>query len=56
MKNRNEFIPTFDAKLIVFPKNKNFEILNNIIWRTKRVCMQKIISLYAETYLEKKYQ
>lgn len=52
--NNIDSIPTFDARIIVFPKEKEYEIVNHMIWRSKGDCIRNFISLYAETYLGKK--
>lgn len=52
--NRLDSVPTFDARIIVFPEDKEYEIVNHMIWRSKGDCTRNFISLYAETYLGKK--
>jgi tRNA(His) 5'-end guanylyltransferase len=50
----SEIKPTFDARIIVFPENKDYEIVNHMIWRSKCDCTRNFISLYAETFIGKK--
>lgn len=48
--NKINSIPTFDAKIVVFPKNKEYEIVNYLIFHSGN-CTDKFITIYAETYL-----
>jgi tRNA(His) 5'-end guanylyltransferase len=52
--NKIDSIPTFDARIIVFPEEMEYEIVNHMIWRSKGDCTRNFISLYAETYLGKR--
>jgi tRNA(His) 5'-end guanylyltransferase len=47
--------PTFDARVIVFPIGKEYEIVNHMIWRSKGDCQRKFIAMYSEKILGKKY-
>lgn len=44
----------FDARLVVFPPEKEYEIVNYMIWRSKGDCTRNFIAMYAEKYLSKK--
>lgn len=44
----------FDARLIVFPKGKEYEIVNHMIWRSKGNCTRNFITMYSEKILGKK--
>jgi hypothetical protein len=46
--------PTFDARLIVFPEGKEYEIVNHMLWRSRGDCTRNFIQLYAEKYIGKK--
>lgn len=46
--------PTFDARLIMFPLHKSYEICNLLMWRSKGDCTRNFISMFAEKYLGKK--
>lgn len=46
-----EFIPSFSAKLVVFPEGCNYELMNYIIWRSKGDCVKNFVSMYAKTYI-----
>jgi tRNA(His) 5'-end guanylyltransferase len=52
--NKLDSIPTFDARIIVFPPKMDYEIVNHMIWRSRGDCTRNFISLYAETYIGKK--
>ncbi len=50
---KHERLPTFDARLIVFPKEKEYEITNHMIWRSKADCTRNYVSAFAEKYIGK---
>jgi tRNA(His) 5'-end guanylyltransferase len=43
---------SFDARLIVFPREATYEVANHMIWRT-RDCYRNYVSAYAEKYVGK---
>lgn len=45
-------VPTFDARVIVFPREKSYEIVNHMLWRTND-CTKNFVSMYALKYLGK---
>lgn len=47
-------VPTFDARLIIFPIDKDYEIANCIMWRSKGDCMRNFVAMFAEKYIGKK--
>jgi tRNA(His) guanylyltransferase len=44
--------PTFDARIIVFPKDH--EIVNHMIWRSKYDCYRNFVGMYAQKYMSHK--
>lgn len=52
--NLYESIPSFDARLLVFPAGLEYEIVNHMIWRSKGDCTRNFVSMYAEKYIGKK--
>ena len=44
-------IPSFDSRLIVFPKDKEYEIVNHMIWRSKGDCTRNYVAMFAETHI-----
>ncbi len=44
----------FDARIILFPPEKEYEIVNHMIWRSKGDCTRNFISMYSEKFLGKK--
>lgn len=54
-KFANRFI--FDARIIVFPLEKDYEIVNHMIWRSKYDCYRNFVSLLLENnYSHKEVQ
>ena len=47
-------VPTFDARIIVFPIENTYEIVNHMIWRSRGDCTRNFVSMYAEKYIGKK--
>jgi tRNA(His) 5'-end guanylyltransferase len=45
--------PTFDARLIVFPIEKTYEIANLLMWRSRGDCNRNFVSMFAEKYIGK---
>jgi tRNA(His) 5'-end guanylyltransferase len=44
----------FDARVLVFPEDKTYEIVNHMIWRSMRDCPKNCISKVAETFYSAK--
>jgi tRNA(His) 5'-end guanylyltransferase len=42
---------TFDARLLVFPDDKQSEIVNHMIWRSKQDCFKNFVGTYARYYM-----
>lgn len=40
----------FDARIIVFPDDKDYEIVNHMIWRSRFDCFRNCVSMYAYHY------
>lgn len=51
---QHEKVPTFDGRLIMFPLDKTYEIVNHMMWRCKRDCIRNFVSMFAEKYIGKK--
>ncbi len=41
-------IPFFDARVVIFPKNRDMEIVNYFVWRSVMDCGRNCISTYAK--------
>lgn len=52
-RNKCLKFPSFDARIIVFPKDKEYEIVNHMMWRAKGDCTRNFISMYAEKHIGK---
>lgn len=51
----NAFQAVFDARLVLFPKEKeNEEIINHMIWRSMYDCERNAVSTYARSYFSQK--
>jgi tRNA(His) 5'-end guanylyltransferase len=53
--NKCPTVPTFDARLIVFPSKKTYEIVNHMMWRSKGDCVRNFVSMYAEKICVSKF-
>lgn len=45
---------SFDARIIVFPEDKQYEYVNHMIWRSIYDCYRNCISAYAQKYFSHK--
>jgi tRNA(His) 5'-end guanylyltransferase len=45
----NLSMPIFDARVIQFPYGSEFEVLNNLIWRSSYDCYRNCVSAYARS-------
>lgn len=45
---------SFDARILVFPAEKEYEIVNHMIWRSKGDCTRNFVAMYATKFLGKK--
>jgi tRNA(His) guanylyltransferase len=50
----NEMKASFDARLVVFPEDKEIEIVNHMIWRSIFDCERNAVSTYARFYFSQK--
>jgi mRNA-degrading endonuclease HigB of HigAB toxin-antitoxin module len=48
--NKIDSMSVFTAKIVVFPKGNEYEVLNYLIFHSSN-CAQRFISMHAETYL-----
>lgn len=53
-KRIREYKATFDCRIIVFPKDKPFEIVNHMIWRSIYDCERNAIQAYAQANFSEK--
>jgi tRNA(His) 5'-end guanylyltransferase len=44
----------FDARVIVYPEDKTYEIVNHMLWRSMRDCIRNCIAKYADMNFSKK--
>lgn len=44
----------FDARIITFPDDKNYEITNLLVWRSIKDCHRNAVSTYARSYYSQK--
>ena len=44
----------FDSRIIVFPEQKDYEIVNHMIWRSVHDCHRNAVATYAQHYFSSK--
>jgi hypothetical protein len=50
----NNCTTCFDARLLEFPKEEEFELVNHMIWRSNRDCYRNSVSKFAREYYSAK--
>lgn len=45
-------LPTFDARLLVFPIDMSYEITNHMIWRSQFICLRNFLLMYVHKYIK----
>lgn len=50
----NEMKACFDARLVLFPEDKQFEVVNHQIWRSVFDCERNAVSTYARSHFTQK--
>ena len=45
---------TFDARILVFPIDKQYEFVNHMIWRSKFDCYRNFVGMYVQQFMNHK--